>query len=114
MCSKLFRVAREVIRSDLVVDDTCTLFEDVECCFRRGIILRKKIELPLDLKNALQKNQIELKHLPKKFIDQVLFVDIVDKSSEYTMNCVLHVYKCNGIMKCEDKFTYTIQSPSKV
>lgn len=78
---------------------------------KRNAFFRPNITIPSDLKNAVDKQQISLHHLPKKYIREYLSIHATTNS--YNIVCRVELCKINGKTVCDDTFVYTVDAQNK-
>ena len=74
----------------------------------RGAILKEDVVLPADLKRALDKNQIQNRHLPKHMITEILTIIATHSNQKVTFKVKLFRNNNNNELKCEDTFHFNI------
>lgn len=76
------------------------------CVITRCAEINHDVQLPTDLKQALNQNHIQTRHLPKKFIREYLHV-LVEKKSVVIM-CEINIQRNNGKVIYENTFEFKI------
>ena len=112
--SELLSTAQTVLQDQVREYETLSTqtINDIFCMITRSAEIKHDIQLPNNLKQALDKDYIQTRHLPKKFIRE--YIRVVVTKNSIALLCEANIQRNNDTAAYENTFQSKIITGSNL